>query len=285
MLIKKFKRRYLEKMRCGQITDKEVADIFNTSEINVQRAFVDYSQKKNPFNKDKFKKYVVMVEMFISCASMLLVLFTLFEMQVARNHTYMPDLYFEKTSFIVTWGANGLKNENNKEDNLFENFAKTIKYIDTIPLIELTNIGVGTAKDIRMEWKHNNNMKELTNYLYELNKEADFIYTIGKSFSTIKSNGALIQSSSEHLGRITYMKNENQNQGIVMPYEYLECIRHICYNYKESGLKFPNIEISVKYYDIQGKEYHSTRNIQLRLLMLTQSVDGSGYAVIDIIEK
>lgn len=284
MLVKKTKKQYLRKMRCGQITDKEVADLFNTSESNVQRAFVDYTQRKNPFRKDKSKNYVVIAEIFISCVSMVLILFTLFEMQVARNHTYMPDLYFEKTTFIVTWDTNGYKNENIEKDGLFENFAQTTKYVDAIPLIELTNIGVGTAKNIRMEWKHNDNMKELTNYLYDLNKNADFNYNIDRSFTIIESNDTIIGTSPKPLGEITYMKNEDQNQGIVMPYEYLECLRHICNNYKEGGLKFPNIEISVKYCDIQGKEYHSIRTIKLSLLILTQNPDGSGYAVIDILE-
>ena len=285
MLLRKSKKRYLEKMRCGEITCKEVADIFKTSENNVQKAFVEYSQRKNPFKLDKLKRYIGTTEVFISCVSMLLVLFTLFEMQVARNHTYMPDLYFEKTTVIVTWDSNGLKSENNEKDDILESYAQTTKYIDTIPLIKLTNIGVGTAKKIRLEWKHNDNMKELSNYLYVLNKDVDFMYNIDKSFTTIKSNDTIRQTSSKPVGEITYMKNEDQNHGIVLPYEYLECIRHTCYNYKEGGLKFPDIEISVRYYDIQNKVYHSNRTIQLKLLILTRNPDGSGYAVIDILEK
>ena len=177
------KKYYLKRMRYGQITDKEVAKIFNTSVGNVQHAFVEYSNKKNPFRERKlFASIISIAEIIISIVSILLVYFTLVEMQVARNNSYLPDIHFSKTSFAITWNMPEQSDSNELMDNMFQQLCSTTEYIDTVPQIELINIGMGTAKNIHMEWAHSDNMRALSSYLYEVNPEPSFAYKIEKSY-------------------------------------------------------------------------------------------------------
>lgn len=271
-------------MRHGQITDQEVAQLFNTTVANVRIAYVEYSKKKNPFYHHNWSPAAVIIQIMVSIVSVLLVFFTLNEMQVARDHAYLPDIYFEKTSFAITWDTNGLPSTNFIDDEIFKSFCGSTKYIDIIPKIELTNIGMGTAKNIHLEWSHSNNLKALTDYLYTINKEALFTYEINDSFSILISNGTTSQSTSRPQLDITYMKNDSEDYAISIPYEYVECIRHICYNYSDDGLYLPNIKIVLSYFDIQGKEYRIEKNIKIQLQVLLKNPNKSGYAFFEIIE-
>lgn len=283
MFKKKSKKYYLEKMRHGQITDEEVARIFNTSISNVRNAFIEYSKNKNPF-RQRNHNVITLAQIIISIISILLVYVTLLEMQVDRNNAYLPDIYFNKTSFVITWDVNGSPDLDCSDDEMFQALCQTTNYVNMVPRIELENIGMGTAKNIHLEWAHSSNMRALVNYLYTINDTSSFTYEINGHFTVITADGHTIQSTSRPFLDITYMKNEPQGDSISIPYEYWLCIRHICRNYNSGGLNLPDIKIALHYYDIQGKEYRIEKTIQIQLYMLTLNPDNSGYASFNLIE-
>lgn len=280
---KRNKKYYLEKMRHGQITDEEVARIFNTSVSNVQHAFIEYSKKKNPFRQRDYS-VVAITEILISIISILLVYFTLLEMQVARNNAYLPDIYFNKTSFAITWDSNGYPDFDCLDDELLQAFCQETNYIDRPPIIEIENIGMGTAKNIHLEWTHPSNMQALTNCFDTINATPPFTYEINEFFTVITINEKTILCTSKPSLDIAYMKNESQNDSICFPLEYLLCIRHICRNYGNDGIALPDIKIKLHYYDIQGKEYRIEKTIRIQLSILTLNPDNSGCASFNLIE-
>ena len=83
---------------------------------------------------------------------------------------------------------------------------------------------------------------------------------------------------------ISYIKNDTQNESISIPYEYVECLRHICCNYTGGGLNFPSIQIAINYLDVQGKQYDIEKTIKINPVLLTLYPDNSGYTIFDLIE-
>lgn len=282
--MQKNKRYYFEKMRQGLITDEEVAKLFNTSVSCVRNAYIDYSKTKNPFCKRDYRVIILIIEVMVSVISVLLVLFTLLEMQVARNNSYIPDVYFNKTTFAVTWDATGLPNPAFLENPLYQVLFSITDYVDEIPSIELTNIGMGTAKHIRLEWQHSDNIRNLRDFLYNSNKEANFQYEIKDNQVVITSNGREIRSTARPFFEIAYMKNEPQSDSITLPYEYIECIRQIFYKYSGNGQFLPDIQIILNYEDIQGKAYCVRKKLRIKLKRLIITPDNEGYAFFELME-
>lgn len=281
------KDRYLKKLLNNDIEIGYVAKLYNTTENNVQKAVEEYAQKRNPFRQHDFKIYI---EIFVAIASMLLVWFTLLEMQVERNNAYKPDIFFNEVLLVLTWDSEGTAVNIDDVDVLghysdaLDYYKENAEFINKVPIVEFENIGMGTAKYLRFQWDQEKNMKTLTDYLYAIKSEVDFTYIIDKSFLQIKSNGVIMQSSSKPLLEVTYMKNESEGQRIMLPFEYYECLRHICYNYRDGGFFLPGINIISTYQDIQGKEYKNTKTLQFKLEMLTYSPEGNGWAAFTLRE-
>lgn len=276
----KSKNSYLKKLLNNNIEISCVAKLYNTTEKNVQKAVEEYAQKSNPFRQREFKVYI---EIFVAIVSVLLVWFTLFEMQVERNNAYKPDIFFNDALLILTWDSEGTAVEIDDVD-VWDYYKESAEFINTVPMVKFENIGMGTAKYLRIQWDQIKNMKTLTDYLYAINNEADFTYRIDKSFLQTESNGVIMQSSSKPLLEVAYMKNESEGQRIMLPFEYYDCLRHICYNYREGGLFVPGIDIISTYQDIQGKEYKNIKTLQFKLETLSYSPEGSGWAVFTLRE-
>jgi len=100
----KSKSYYLRELQKGNIEVGDVAKQFNTTEEIVNEAVKDFSKKRSPFRQRDFK---LVVEISIAVISMLLVWFTLLEMQVERINAYKPDIFFNETMLILTWDSEG----------------------------------------------------------------------------------------------------------------------------------------------------------------------------------
>ncbi|MDA3957065.1 hypothetical protein, partial [Oceanispirochaeta sp.] len=83
--------------------------------------------------------------------SLLIIMFTHFEMKKQRSHSYLPKVFFETASFYLQQTEDILpffyvsheKHDNNEELNIFPNDCH----------IDLVNLGLGPALDIEIEFK------------------------------------------------------------------------------------------------------------------------------------
>jgi hypothetical protein len=273
--MRKSKKHYLKMMSYGQITDEEVAIKFNTSVWNVRTAFAEYSKDRNPFRPRNFKVYLELI-------SVLLVLFTLVEMKISRNNAYMPDILFHNTTFAVIWNENGFTKLGQSDDEMYQNLIGQSDYVCEIPKIKLTNIGVGTAKNIQIEWSYDN-LELLVDYLYKVNGEATFTFRRNESSNTLIIKDS-IYTSSKPFTEIPYMKNEAEEEIIVFPYEYWECIRESCINQTDGSLPIPDLKVEVRYSDVQGKRYAVNKIIAVYPIIRMINPDNSGYAMFEIRE-
>ncbi|MGM9659508.1 MAG: hypothetical protein ACI3WQ_02805 [Faecousia sp.] len=269
------KRKYLKMMSYGQITDEKVAKIFNTSVTNVRMAFAEYSKSRNPFRQRDYK-------FLIEIISILLVLFTLIEMNIERNNAYLPDIYFNNTVFIIGWDKEGTLSSDSSNEQVFQYYSTLTDFTNEVPQIKFTNVGMETAKYVHIEWDHSNNMKALSHFFVNASKESLFSYEVTDSFTIIKTNNSKITTISNHSLDITYMKNESQEEQILLPLEYWECIKINCYN--GADMEIPDLKIRLRYSDIQGKEYHVEKIMKIVPLYKVTNLDNSGYAVFEVRE-
>ena len=156
MYMKIFKhtgRYYLKKIHKGQLTTRQVADILNTTLETVDSAYSDYCQEQNPFKKKNYELKNTAIQIAISIISTFLVLLTLFEMQAERNATYLPDISLNNTEVAIAWDENGLPYISDEAEAAFSKMINDNNtQVNTLPQIEVYNIGVGTAKDITFIW-------------------------------------------------------------------------------------------------------------------------------------
>lgn len=277
---------YFKKMQFGQMTDIEVSKILRTDEANVDRAFVKYCQSATPFSRPSID-WKAIINIAIAVASTILVLLTLREMQVVRNNAYLPDIFYNLTEMVIMWDKNGLPEQPDLSDGVDTFLGYYVNKgvsVNTVPRIPLTNIGMGTARSIRLEWKQNENLSILSSYLYSLNEDAKFRYELSKSLTAIETFGVQIGSAPKPHMDLTYLKTDSADYEIMLPFEYYECIRHICYNYHDGGLNIPDIVITNHFSDIQGKHYSIDKAISFNIQYWTQNPDGSGYAIVDLRE-
>lgn len=144
---------YLKKIEIGELTNQQVASILNTTVDIVNSAYSQYCTEKNPFQKKSFDHKNASIQILISVISTFIVLLTLFEMQAARNATYLPDISFGNKEVAISWDANGLPYISDETKDVISKVVNDDNTeINRIPRLKIYNLGVGVAKDISFVW-------------------------------------------------------------------------------------------------------------------------------------
>lgn len=280
-LIKHTKKYYLNRMRQGQITDKEVAKLLNTTEAHVKEAFVNYCQSKKPFRK-KEQFTIEIINIFISFLSLAVILFTLLEMQVARNNAYRPDLVFSTEFLLLSWDKNGNTNNNYDYGNLAADIAKRSNLAAEI---QIHNIGVGAAKNVELTINNKDNIKRLEKYILSNGSDMKLKYSVGKSMIETKSENLTIGINiieSRRYGYILSSSDFETKYFFDLSIVYNEILREICYLNQNPSLEIPSLNIRISYQDIQGKTYEKKAKIYIRPMLQEILEDGSGCAVFEV---
>ena len=281
LFLKKF---YLRKLYNGQMNISDVAGTFMTSNDNVEIALNAYKASRNPFQRHDVSKIIRRIELLVTILSLLLVFFTLQEMQNARNAAYRPDIYISDSGFLVIWNSEG-KLVDDYPDHL-PNFYTNY---DSIPMFEMKNIGIGTAKQIEFNWNYKSNIQKLCEYHYSINPQVDFKCSLNNHSIFLVIDGSPTQFGNWN-DKISFpfLHNEEHNQSLLFPYVYQMIIKDIyskhLTNEEISSIipKIPNIEASISYSDIQGKHYYKKLNIICNTTLASVREDSSGYAIITL---
>ena len=254
MLMKIFKHNgqyYLKKMQNGELTNQQVADILNVTVNTVNSEYNDYIEKQNPFKKKSFEYKNAIIQITISIISTFIVLFTLFEMQAARNATYLPDISLSNTEVAIAWDKNGLSYISEDDMNTISKITKEDTVINKLPQIKIYNIGVGTAKDISFEWNTSKNIKQ---FMHILNSCDDINISFDGSMVNIKTpsieQGIFIPDNSQ----IDFLLNSTQEYDtLIFPLSYYQLIKEIYM--RTDTREVPTLYLSVSFSDVQGKVY------------------------------
>lgn len=272
-------RYYLKKIKQKKMTDQQVADILEIDVNRVNKAYEEYCIERDPFRKFKFEYISTAVQIVISLISVFLVLFTLFEMQAARNATYLPNVFFGDSEVAITWDENGLPVTNDDIMDIVSAMSGEDATINKVPKIEIYNIGVGTAKDISINWNVKRNIEQFVDVL---NCYEGIEIALDKNMVHIENNEFAIGSWLPDNNHIDFLLNSTEEfETIDFPFPYYELIREVYI--RADSREMPSIYLSVSYSDIQGKVYSKNIRIDANVSFLMQNTDGSGFCVFDLV--
>lgn len=275
-------RYYLKKIKDGQLTNQQVADILNTTLEIVDSAYDEYCKDQNPFKERSFEYKSTTIQVAISLISTCLVLFTLFEMQAARNATYLPNISISNTEVAIAWDKNGLPYDISEED--IETISKIIDektILNSLPTMKVYNIGVGTAKDITFEWDTSNNIRQFANIL---NACDDIDVIFDGSFINIKTPSieqSMWAPDSSQNDQIDFLLNSTKESATLsFPFPYYKLIREIYI--RTDAKKVPPLHLRISFSDVQSKAYTQSLQINSTISFLLQKPDGSGFCVFNL---
>lgn len=274
-------RYYLKKIKDGQLTNQQVADILNTTLETVDSAYDEYCKDQNPFKKKSFEVKSTAIQIAISAISTCLVLFTLFEMQAARNATYLPNISISNTEVAIAWDKNGLPYISEEDLETISKMIDENTIINQLPQMKVYNIGVGTAKNITFEWDTSNNIRQFANIL---NTCDDINVSFDGSFINIKTpsnkQGVWVSDSSQN-NQIDFLLNSTQESTILsFPLPYYKLIREIYI--RTDTKKAPPLHLKISFSDVQNKIYTQSLQINSTISFLLQNPDGSGFCIFNL---
>lgn len=214
-------RYYLKKIEAEQLSNQQVADILNTTVDIVDSAYDEFCKEQNPFKRKSFEFKSTAVQISISIISTFLVLFTLFEMQAARNATYLPDISLGDTEVAIAWDENGFSIVSEEAEKIILKIATDNDLeINALPQLRVYNIGVGTAKDITLKWDTAENIKQL---MKVLNSRDDVVISLEEEMIHIKTPSVEQGIWSPSMEQIDFILNSTQEFSVIsFPMSYFE---------------------------------------------------------------
>lgn len=225
---------------------------------------------------EHFERKVSIIEIFISAFSVILVLFTLFEMQADRNASYKPDVSISDAEVAIVW--EGTLPDDPTDDYSALNFDSFYEQYNINAPTELMmyNIGVGTAKDISLSWNHQENVdafiKAFDNY-----DDVKILYTDDMLYIETPK-----QTIGQGLGdnyNVEFMLNsttEYHTVRVPLAYSYLIQELLIRNPYTEN---FPKLNLNIAYSDIQNKVYEKQVYLSIDRIIYTTDVYDNGFCL------
>ncbi len=236
------------------------------------------------FKKKSFEFKKTAIEIVISITSTALVLFTLFEMQAARNASYRPDITLGLTQVVISWDA--ATNGSDITSNEASHSAPAYQSIDlsSIPSINLYNIGVGTAKDIIIRWDHQNNLSKFIE-AFEPYSDIQLQHINNKLY--VENGSQRTEYGLHQNTTFDFMLNSaDEHYTIQFPLYYYNLYKELFVRmpYNES---FPKLSLSVSCSDIQNKTYSKNISVQIKPILYEtdSSKSGSCHYLLEFVEE
>lgn len=276
------RKHYLREIDKGRITVQEVAVYYNTSVKNVEAAYTEYVNSKNPFQKSDHQVVKWIIETFISLLSVLLVLFTLFEMQEERNAAYRPNISLNSAKIIFAWDENGsFVNDYSLLTDRFGMADSLERYFKGFNVnIPIQNTGVGVAKDVCVDWNYEENLAKFQQLFEE---SAGVTVAVAGNQIFIESNGLTMGSffSDEPLYLFGYLQNSFEiSETIQIPHYFVE-LYELAYS---NGLwrSIPEIRFRIICKDVQGEEYSKWYIISPTPELVASHLEGGGAGMVKL---
>lgn len=219
--------------------------------------------------KSVFRSLTIISTVF----SMLLVYFTLKEMQIQRDRSYAPDIIFEECEISFSWIGNENPNQSiipskdDEESNLFK--------------LNVLNVGVGVAKNIRISLDVE---KALQPWADILNKEVyennDYYFENDDGTLYIKDENKRVGSNAlVKWDKLYLLPNATESGSFIVSPLFPVVIKEIIINGKYSFLTDHPITIDLEFEDIQGKQYRKSVKFGIQVIFREEDDDGNGHAI------
>lgn len=237
----------------------------------------NYKMKKI-INKQTFD-YIVGI---FTVLSVVLVYYTLREMQIERNNAYMPVMVAETRDVTIWWGDQKKVVKNNplmKEKNMSSNPS-------AIPMT-VYNIGVGVAKNMNVKID-SSCIDEMIEYLNKYDSKNTYKYEKGKDISQIYINNKseFVFTSNENLYKRMYLlPNAEENFDFFIPTHITILVKKVYEVFTKQNGEEPDLHIKLnfEYNDVQGLKYKRTIDLNFVCsLFMDNKSEGYGYFVYSI---
>lgn len=204
----------------------------------------------------------------LTVISLVLVFFTLLEMQIQRNRAYMPQIAAESQGeIIMDWKS--------KSDFLYLNDKESESQVYDDITLDIYNIGAGAAKNIQFEWDDSN----IKNIIKNINNNSNnFVinFNDNKMLSIKFTDIEIGILGTEKKTKLNFLAAQNDiAYKIKVPREYLLSLKLILIDQKYNI--FPSLKLNVYYEDIQGKRYEQKLFINTYIDYLISSSENDGF--------
>lgn len=238
---------------------------------------------------------VSLVSSIATFVATIIVLLTLFEMQKQRRNSMSPDLYFSGKS-IHLHGEFSSENEVDFQwsETRFENkidisTRRSLSY-------EVTNIGMGSAKEIEINWEYDSediitkinalDIHKLYKIKHTKNKELVQLLSIQS-----KSIGVLIDLKEErHCSYEFILSSQVKNEAAIMylPNSYFYLLSIYIFLQIEKDFDnainisrdFPKLKMNIIYKDIGGSIYKKNYEVNLNFYYYSMHDDNKPFQVL-----
>ena len=202
-------------------------------------------------------------------------LVTLFEMQAARNATYMPDVALSSTEVAIAWDENGLPYVAAEDMEIISKIIKEDTIVNSSPKMKIYNLGVGIARNISFKWEKSRNIKQFMNIL---NGSADIEVSVDDGLINIKTPRMEYGIwEPDNVTMDMLLNSTEEYESLFFPYSYYQLIREVYIGTGER--RIPDVCLTISFSDIQGKVYEKHMQINTQISFMKQNADGSGFCV------
>lgn len=225
----------------------------------------------------EFKKAVL--EIAISIVSVILVLLTLLEMQADRNAAYRPDISFADTEVAIAWeGEQQIENSEATQSWNLDSFYEKYE-VNITPQLMMYNIGVGTAKNIKLQWDHVSNVEK---FIEAFESYDDISISLDNNMIYIETDKSVIGQGVGNGYTTDFMLSSVEDYcAIQFPVAYSYLIRELLTRSLPSD-QLPTLSLSVTYTDIQNKAYSKCINVYIQTISYISDAHGNGCCVYNL---
>ncbi len=220
----------------------------------------------------------------VSAASIIISILTLHEMQVERNHAYLPRVVIEDSACKCA-----------SDITLLQKPYNLIVYIDELPLfipdmdgltlgtgnepihedvyITVSNIGNGIAEDITFLFDEDNRwVKRVIEIINEMNPDSPYSWTEDQKTGIlqIQKNGFVFGTFEDSCKLSYLLANGEKTSTVYLPAKcsnFLEIyINYIYYSTSDflwNLNRIPDLPVKILYHDIQGNKYERELMIKI----------------------
>lgn len=236
------------------------------------------------FSKKKVKSFIAklissakILADFATIISVIVIIFTLSEMQIQRNNAYMPQIIFEPVQVDISWGNTA---------DLVNPLANANGIVNpTSVKIPSRNIGVGVAKQITYSIDIST-FYDWFNLLKELDKENSYtlVQKDNQVVVTINDRNIMFPVKLEE-NKVFLLPNAEEVFDLVIPMQYISLLQAIYSVHGDEFPDIPDIKLSVSYTDVQGVKYNKQVSLIIMSLYMVEDSNGNGLASYQITMK
>ena len=270
-------RYYLWKLKRKKTNIQTVAVRLSVSNDKVAE---EYNKYIDPFKKTN---YGSLIAICISLGSLLIAIYSVYELKQERELRYKPDLRVYENTISLYWDNDGIPIK--REDDYTRNYQIDKNNHLFSLYLNIDNIGTDNARDIKYDWNYDKNIETFRSFLEGSNMDVSILKE-ENVFEVDYAGRRIARTRIDPVDLESYI-SQNMKKQIMIPSIYLELLSGYCYeklplsedieyNNPLTMQDFPQIILSISYKDIQGQEIKKNIESGFDPIIYEKNIEGNG---------